>query len=660
MSRDGLGTYNLPAGNPVVSGTTIGSSWANTTLQDIAAALTGSIAADGQTAMTNALNMGGFNFSNVALATAGTHVPRASQVQTAEFLKLGTVTGTNTVTATLPLAPAAFVAGQLVTMVPANANTGAVTLAINSGTAYAIQRINGSALSAGELQASVPTMLMWSGTAWLLLTQYGYPTFRGDMTIGAATPQVYNATANRTYLALLGRGTGLSDSSGNIQLIHNRATDSDATVMGNLEWIDPLQSVTNKRMGYIAMQLNGSTALNRGADMSFATRPDASSAAVEVMRLGRSNTNELVFSIGGYSTMTGTGYFGIFGNGTRSVIVNTWGNNAANSAHGYHMMNGTYQCAMLMPSTGDLVFCKQPTGFTDALIAASEAMRINGGGASNLTLTLTGSLNNTMILAGTGVGTVQFSTAVARIAADMSNATLANRLAFQNTVANASSFVGVIPNGSGTAAGFTAHAGSDPDNAASLSIRSTAAAATINSSKSGTGVTQDLVLQTNGTTALTIDKTTQALTVANVVKSYNGVALVAGGVPTTPARDRKTAQAAALAAVSLGNVAADGMYRVSFAASVTQAATTSSTLGGTNGFTVTATDPQDSVAKTTKSGLAATLSTGNTTATTVGQSMVVYAKSGTAITYSYDYTSSGATPMQFDIAVIVEYLGAAA
>ena len=49
MSRNGTGTYNLPAGNPVVTGTTISSTWANNTLADIATALSGSIASDGQT-----------------------------------------------------------------------------------------------------------------------------------------------------------------------------------------------------------------------------------------------------------------------------------------------------------------------------------------------------------------------------------------------------------------------------------------------------------------------------------------------------------------------------------------------------------------------------------------------------------------------------------
>jgi hypothetical protein len=55
MSRNGSGTYTLPAGNPVVTGTTISSTWANTTFTDISTALSGSIAADGQTPITGAL-----------------------------------------------------------------------------------------------------------------------------------------------------------------------------------------------------------------------------------------------------------------------------------------------------------------------------------------------------------------------------------------------------------------------------------------------------------------------------------------------------------------------------------------------------------------------------------------------------------------------------
>ena len=69
MSRNGSGTYSLPAGNPVVPATTISTTWANNTLTDIATALTGSVAADGQTPMTGPLNMATNDINNVGTLT---------------------------------------------------------------------------------------------------------------------------------------------------------------------------------------------------------------------------------------------------------------------------------------------------------------------------------------------------------------------------------------------------------------------------------------------------------------------------------------------------------------------------------------------------------------------------------------------------------------
>lgn len=65
MPRNGAGTYNLTSGNPVTTGTTISSTWANNTLSDMASALTQSVAKDGQTVMTNNLPMGGFKLTNL-------------------------------------------------------------------------------------------------------------------------------------------------------------------------------------------------------------------------------------------------------------------------------------------------------------------------------------------------------------------------------------------------------------------------------------------------------------------------------------------------------------------------------------------------------------------------------------------------------------------
>ena len=59
MPRNGSGTYALPAGNPVTTGTTISSTWANNSLSDLASAITQSVSKDGQTTMTGPLPMGG-------------------------------------------------------------------------------------------------------------------------------------------------------------------------------------------------------------------------------------------------------------------------------------------------------------------------------------------------------------------------------------------------------------------------------------------------------------------------------------------------------------------------------------------------------------------------------------------------------------------------
>lgn len=86
MSRNGSGVYNLPAGNPVVTGTTITSAWANTTMQNVADALTQSVASDGQTPMTGPLNMTGNYINNLADASL------SGDAVSLNFLQTGTYT----------------------------------------------------------------------------------------------------------------------------------------------------------------------------------------------------------------------------------------------------------------------------------------------------------------------------------------------------------------------------------------------------------------------------------------------------------------------------------------------------------------------------------------------------------------------------------------
>jgi len=96
MSRNGSGVYSLPAGNPVVTNTTISSVAFNNTMNDMANALTGSVASDGQTPMTGQLDMNSLKIKNLAAGTTTGNAVEYSQF-IAAFTD-PTITGDLTVT----------------------------------------------------------------------------------------------------------------------------------------------------------------------------------------------------------------------------------------------------------------------------------------------------------------------------------------------------------------------------------------------------------------------------------------------------------------------------------------------------------------------------------------------------------------------------------
>lgn len=99
MSRNGSGIYILPTGNPIVTGTTITSNWANTSLSDIATALTGSVAADGQTPVTGNLQLGGNLITGLGTGVANTDAVNVAQLASINSVLTGTIQMWPTVTA---------------------------------------------------------------------------------------------------------------------------------------------------------------------------------------------------------------------------------------------------------------------------------------------------------------------------------------------------------------------------------------------------------------------------------------------------------------------------------------------------------------------------------------------------------------------------------
>jgi hypothetical protein len=207
MARNGSGTYTLPAGNPVTTGTTISSTWANNTLNDLGNAMTASLAYDGQTTPVANLPMGGYLHTGVANATARTNYASAGQVQDGTLTYLTSISGTDTITAIAPVSMSALVAGQTFRFIAAGANTTtSVTLNINSIGAKNITKNGTTALSIGDIPSGSVVVVVYDGTQFQLTT---LPTYVAP----------FNLTTNNTW-------TGKQTFTGTSSLISSKFTNA--------------------------------------------------------------------------------------------------------------------------------------------------------------------------------------------------------------------------------------------------------------------------------------------------------------------------------------------------------------------------------------------------------------------------------------------------
>jgi len=134
------------------AGTKITSANHDTHDQDIAAAITASIAADGQTAATADLPMGGWKHTNVANGTALTHYVAVGQVEDGSLTWGGTTGGTSIAyTVTLTPTPLVSIDGTMLRFRPHTNNTTTTpTLNVNGVGAIAL-KLRGANLTVGRL-----------------------------------------------------------------------------------------------------------------------------------------------------------------------------------------------------------------------------------------------------------------------------------------------------------------------------------------------------------------------------------------------------------------------------------------------------------------------------------------------------------------------------
>lgn len=209
MSRDGSGTYSLPAtmavANQQASSTTV-----NSIMNDVASALTDSINKDGSKAFAANQSFGGNKATSLGAGTALTDGANVSQVQNGVVAQATTVGGTvDAITLNFTPAITAYAASQRIRWRSGGANTSATpTVNIDSLGAKTIKKNpGGAALVAGDLGAAGSVHeAVYNGTDFILLN----PTTAAPQALGTADSPQFAAielgAATDTTLARVSAG----------------------------------------------------------------------------------------------------------------------------------------------------------------------------------------------------------------------------------------------------------------------------------------------------------------------------------------------------------------------------------------------------------------------------------------------------------------------
>jgi hypothetical protein len=334
MPRDSSGNYTLPTGNPVITGTVVSSSWANTTMSDIATVLTASLDRSGNGGM-----LVGFKLTDGTVGAPGlafTNEPTTGLWrQSANTLGI-TIGGTNQIT----LSPTVLTTlGQMVTLGAASSSNN--TLIVNAA----------------------------SGAAALKVVQTG--TGNGITVDISNTGDVFFASgAAATQLnAFSFQQAGQSQ-----WTIYQPASDSDFRISDGTQDVLVL---TNTGAVVIDTPSNtGVTTLLLGSNDQAGLGINAAVAALEVT----SNADSV--NSGGaivFSANFGAGKFGAI----KGCITNASGNSVGDLSIQLRAApgNSTLTEVVHIPSTGGVVI-QQPTGGTTLLVGP--------GGSGDVTLNVQG------------------------------------------------------------------------------------------------------------------------------------------------------------------------------------------------------------------------------------------------------------------------------
>ena len=398
MPRNSSGTYTLPAGNPVVSGTLIEASWANTTLSDLASAMTDSLSRDGEGGMTAALRLYDGTVSVPGLAFS-------NETSTGLY----------------------------------RAGAGDMRLAVTGS--EVVQFLNTGVAVTGTLSASGAVTL----SSTLAVT--GASTFTGAATFNATTTTFENATAYYPQLINRNKTNDANGSYISLQKIRSTSIVQNGDVLGNLIF-SGYDGAAYLQGAYINAVVSATPGTNdMPADLAFGTTPDGSAGPSERLRItqagnvgigtsspnrklevngdlqstnGSSNYSSLFFGVYGtpadsYTYIRGdarsTGFMSYYTNAIERMRIDSSGNVGIGTSSPSQKLdvagNANLSTTSYLTWNGSTSYAIQGVGgaggYIRAITGGNEAMRIDSSG--NLLVGTTSTLGAKFALYGTSGGT---------------------------------------------------------------------------------------------------------------------------------------------------------------------------------------------------------------------------------------------------------------
>jgi hypothetical protein len=358
----------------------------------------------------------------------------------------------------------------------------AITFAqISSAQVY--QAGNGISLTNTTISLATPVTVANGGTG--LSTA---PT-NGQLLIGNGS--------NYTLSTLTaGSGVSITNSAGSITL---SATNSGAVT--SVTATGPLTSSggTTPDISIANSTGTGSVVLDQGATISSATITAAVSASITTI----TGTSANITTVTGTTTTFSSGTISQLG-ATSATIATLSGTNVTYSSGTVSQLAATSATIASVSGTNVTYSNGNLTSATVTTISGTTATYTSAT-VTNLALTSLTLSNLSIASATISSGNLAFTGTAQRITGDMSNATIANRLAFQNSVTNTQTAVVALPNGTSPQSQFMAFGASDGVNTNVGVLINTGSEVGVRSNITGTGTYLPMTFYTGGSERVRID-----------------------------------------------------------------------------------------------------------------------------------------------------------